>query len=267
LLVAGFIGVYWGKAFGKRVVVSTHSLYEFPEKGWYRKFAIGIFERADAVLTLSKQSAKEIESLGIRKDKIKVFTYWVDLDKFLVQKDKKLVKKKVGWKKKFVVFFVGRLVPEKGIPELLDAAKKWNKDIVLAIAGSGPLENHIQSSKQKIKNLEFLGRIDQEDLPDYYNEADLVIVPSTHEEGFGRVILEALSCGTPVIGSNRGAIPEAMDNTVGELIDISPENIKKTVEYYHKDKDALVKKAYNARKFAEKRYSEKNIQTILLSYS
>jgi len=266
-IVAGFVGVFWAKAFNKRVVVSTHSLYEFPKTGLYRRFVTGIFRRADEVLTLSKQSKKEIESLGIKSNKITVFTYWVDLMKFKVQSEKFKVREKLGWGKKFVVFFVGRLVPEKGIPELLGAANQLDKNIVIAIAGSGPMDEEIKNKEQKTKNIEFLGKVSQDKLPDYYSAADMVIVPSTHEEGFGRVIIESLACGTPVIGSNRGAIPEAMDKTVGELITVSPENIAKAIMYYSTHPKELKKKSENARKFAEKRYGEKNIETIIKAYN
>jgi glycosyltransferase involved in cell wall biosynthesis len=111
-----------------------------------------------------------------------------------------------------------------------------------------------------------LGKLDQNELPSYYGAADLLIVPSTHEEGFGRVILESLACGTPVIGSRRGAIPEAMDETVGRLIDVTPENIKEAVEYFYKNPKELKKLSKNARKFAERRYSERNVGKIIGAY-
>ena len=105
------------------------------------------------------------------------------------------------------------------------------------------------------------------DLPIYYSASDVVIVPSTHDEGFGRVILESLACGTPVIGSNRGGVPEVMDETVGKLIDISPENMAEVVNDYYKNSIKLKNKAKNARHFVEKKYSSKNIKPILSSYS
>jgi glycosyltransferase involved in cell wall biosynthesis len=262
-IVAGFIGVFWSKVLGKRVVVSTHSIYHFPKKGAYRNFVFSIFKRADRVLTLSKQSKKEIEKLGIEKNKIVVFTYWIDLNIFKPIED---AKKKVGWKNKFVVLFVGRLVKEKGVLVLLKAARKWNKKITLAIAGTGPLESLITNHQSQITNCVYLGRVENDKLPVYYSAADLVIVPSIHDEGFGRVILESLACGTPVIAANRGAIPETMDNSVGELISVTSNNIKEIVDYFYKNSLELVKMSYKTRKYAERKYSKDNISAIINNY-
>lgn len=262
-LVAGFVGVFWGKVFGKRVVISTHSIYSFPKTGLYRKFVTLIFKNANYVLSLSRQATREIESLGVRKSKVKNFTYWIDLEKF-----KKVIdaKNKLGWKNNFIVLFVGRLVSEKGIEELLASVRIWDKNINLKIIGSGPLDAKVKEVATKLENLEFIESIDSDNLPIYYSGADLLIVPSVSEEGFGRVILESLACGTPVIGSGRGAIPEALDKTVGKLIDVSPENIMKAVQYFSKYRNQFRSLAKNCRKFAERRYSEKNADTIIKAY-
>ena len=262
-LIAGFAAVFWGKIFDKRVVISTHSLYEFPKKGIYRSFSAWVFRNADHVSTLSKQALKEIRSLGVKKNRSSNFTYWIDLKKF---KPLKNAKQMVGWKDKFVVLFVGRLVPEKGIRELLESVKRWNKNITLAIIGAGPYEDDIKKLESKSENLQFLGRKEPSELPKYYSAADLLIVPSTHEEGFGRVIIEALACGTPVIGSNRGAIPEAMDESVGRLIDISANNIRVTAERFYRDDKEYKKITKNTESYAQKRYSEMNIRDIITAY-
>lgn len=262
-LVSGFVSVFWGRIFGKKVVTTTHSIYHFPKFGFYRNFAVWIFGNSDKVLTLSRQSRDEVVRLGIDKNKITVFTYWVDLDKFEKIEG---AKKKLGWENKFIVLFVGRLVPEKGINELLASVRMWDKKITLVVIGTGPMKQKIRAQQFKNKNLIFLGSIENRRLPLYYSSSDLVIIPSMHEEGFGRVILESLACGTPVIGSFRGAIPEAMDKTVGKLIQITPENIKNTVNYFYKNPDKLDKLSKNARKFAEVRYSEKNVDVIIGAY-
>ncbi len=257
-LVAGFVGVLWGKIFGKKVIISTHSLYSFPKSGLYLSFAKFIFGEADSILCLSNKSCQEILSLGINKTKIKQFTYWIDLNKF-----KKVNNAKSRVKEKFSVLFVGRLVSEKGIEVLLESTKKWNKNIGLIFAGTGPLEKLIKKEAAINSRIHFLGRINQEDLASLYSSVDLTIVPSTSEEGFGRVIMESLACGTPVVASSKGSIPEVMDESVGLLINISPQNIKNSVEGFYKNPTKLDSLSKNTRKFAEGRYSDKNAETII----
>ena len=265
-IIAGIVAVFWGKVFGIRSVISTHNIYHVPTSGLYRNFCGWVFNNADHVLCLSQQSADEIKSIVKEKGKVGVFTSWVDLNKFKAQSSKLKAKQDIGWEGKFVVLFVGRLVEEKGILILLEAAKKWNKNITLAVAGTGPLEENIKHQSSNINNLVYLGKVDNDELPKYYNAADVTIVPSIHEEGFGRVIPESLACGTPVIGSNRGAIPEVLNNSVGKVIDISAKEIKETVEFYYKNKNKLEELAKNARGHAKKSYSVKNIEKIFISY-
>lgn len=266
-LVAGFTGIFWGKIFGKRIIVSIHNIYNFPKEGLYRNFAKIIFQNADKSLALSKQAQEEIISLGIERKKVDNFTYWIDLNAFRDSSLKVKNKKTLGWTDKFTVLFVGRLVKEKGILELLDSFKDWPSEINLKVIGTGPLENEVREKAARYKNLQYLNYIKQEDLPSYYRGSDILIIPSTSEEGFGRVIIESLSCGTPVIGAKRGAIPEAMDETVGKLIDVTKDNIKNAVLYFYKNRVNLNKLAKRCRSFAERRYSEKNAEKIIRSYS
>ncbi|MEK7090969.1 MAG: glycosyltransferase family 4 protein [Patescibacteria group bacterium] len=258
-LVAGFVGAFWGKLFGIHTVISTHSIYHFPKSGLYRAVSKHIFLMTNQTLCLSNQSVSEIVSLGIPANHVHRFTYWVDLDKFKPM-SKSIAKKKLKWKSKFCVLFVGRLVKEKGIMILDEAASALKKhDILVYVAGSGP-------EFRNIKNCILLGSVSQEKLPIYYNAADLLIVPSIHEEGFGRVILESLACGTPVVAANRGAIPEAMDNTVGKLIDITPKNIAKTINDLYQHTQLLAKLAKKSHSFATRFYSPANIIEITSSY-
>ncbi|MCL4418057.1 MAG: glycosyltransferase family 4 protein [Actinobacteria bacterium] len=262
-LVASVSAVFWGKIFKLRTIISLHSYYTFPKKGLYRSFVKFLLSNADFVLSLSEKSNSEIRSLGLSKEKLGIFTYWIDLEKF---KRVDNAKKQLGWEDKFVILFVGRLIKEKGLDVLLNAAKNWNKNIQLVIIGSGPMEEEI-SRVSKNGQVKFIGRKSQEDLPIYYSAADFLIVPSTSEEGFGRVIIEALACGTPVIGAKRGAISEAMDETVGKLIDVTEDNIKNAVEYFSNNQKEIKKLSQHARQFAERRYSEKNAESIIKIYT
>lgn len=262
-LVAGSIAALWGKIFRIQTIISSHSIYGFPKKGLYVKFVKLIFRNSDHLLGLSQPSVSEIKNLGIPQEKVSKFTYWIDMKKF---KKNPNAKAKLRWENKFIVLFVGRFLPEKGIKDLLESSLLWDKKITLAIAGVGPMEEEIKKYALKNKQILLLGAIDNSYLPLYYSASDLLIVPSTGEEGFGRVIIEALACQLPVIGSNRGAIPEAMDNSVGKLIDVTPKNIAQAVSYLYKNPSKLASLSKNARNFAVQKYSEKNAQDIIKFY-
>lgn len=256
-LVAGTVAVLWGKVFRIRTVISTHNVYNFPNSGLYRTAVGLIFNGADHILCLSSQSVDEIKKIVKDDNKVSIFTSWVDLKKFH-KLDKQHCKKKLGWNGNLVVLFVGRLVEEKGVLELLKAAKHFKREVTLKIAGSGPLSSVVGPY--------YVGQVSQDDLATYYCAADIVIVPSVHDEGFGRVILESLACGTPVIGSKRGAIPQIMDTTVGELIDVSPDSIAKAVNYFYEHPNKLKILSKKARVFTEVKYSSRNIRSIIKSY-
>lgn len=254
---------FWGRIFRIKTIVSLHSFYSFPTQGIYHDFVKIIMKRVDFVLCLSKQSRNEIRLMGIDEKKSAVFTYWIDLQKF---KYTPQAKKRLGWGSRFTVLFVGRLIKEKGLKELLEAASLWNKNINLAIIGSGLMENYILKKAEELENISFLGIVSQDNLPVFYSAADCIIIPSVSEEGFGRVIIESLACQTPVIASDRGAIREAMDETVGKFIDVNPQNIKESVEIFYRNPQKLKKLSLVARKFVERRYSEENVKTIINSY-
>ncbi len=114
-----------------------------------------------------------------------------------------------------LVLYVGRFAPLKGINRLLEAMtylQHINRRIRLFIIGG---DSHNEPEFQKLQRLTkeldlqdtvtFVGRIEQTDIPTYYSAADLLVVPSYHES-FGLVALESLACGTPVVGTNVGAL-------------------------------------------------------------
>lgn len=112
----------------------------------------------------------------------------------------------------FRIGFAGRLAPEKGISVLLEALDMLPSDIRLFTAGSG--EEDVMRSLEAHPRVHHMGLLPG--LSELFSEIDLLIVPSlttpTWREQFGRVIAEAFSCGTPVVGSDSGAIPEVVGN-------------------------------------------------------
>jgi len=111
-----------------------------------------------------------------------------------------------------IVLFVGRIVPLKGIDNLLKAmtylGRKWRIKLVV-IGGDENSQAELQRLERLTRSLKiresvtFLGLVEQERLPFFYSAADLCVVPSYYES-FGLVLLESLACGTPVVATRVG---------------------------------------------------------------
>jgi len=112
-----------------------------------------------------------------------------------------------------MIFFVGRLVREKGVHVLIDSIPliiREVPDIKLVIAGSGPMEGQLNHQIIRMgleKNVKLTGYVDDDLLKQFYRRADVAIFPSLYEP-FGIVALEAMASATPVIVSDTGGLSE-----------------------------------------------------------
>lgn len=127
----------------------------------------------------------------------------------------------------FTFGFVGRLVPEKGLEVLLRAAAKVDGDWRLRLVGGGSGRGEFESLARTLgigEKVVFIGQLSSTDLPDQYHKLDALVLPSltraNWKEQFGRVLVEAMASGVPVIGSDSGAIP----GVVGDAGLIVPES-------------------------------------------
>jgi glycosyltransferase involved in cell wall biosynthesis len=108
---------------------------------------------------------------------------------------------------------VRRLEPRMGIEELLRALRTLPDDIDLAVVGEGSLSGALRRLREELglgDRVRFVGLVSERDLVDWYRAADLFVIPTIAYEGFGLVTVEALACGTPVVGTPVGATPELL---------------------------------------------------------
>ncbi|MGB3755313.1 MAG: glycosyltransferase family 4 protein [Rivularia sp. (in: cyanobacteria)] len=184
------------------------------------------YKRCDRFIVLSKAFGNVLhQKYQIPWEKIHVIPGGVDINRFKPDLSITEARTKLGWScERPTIFTSRRLVHRVGVDKLLTAIaqiKPKIPDIYLAIAGRGPLQDSLEQIVTELgleSNVKFLGFLPDELLPVAYQAADLSIMPSQSFEGFGLAIVESLACGTPVICTPVGGMPEILEPFSPDLI-------------------------------------------------
>lgn len=190
---------------------------------WVERFVI---RRCRGVLVLSEFMRQRVMHVhAVPAELVHLAPGAVDLTRFCVADDRVAVRESLALpQNKVIIFTVRRLVPRMGLENLILAVKELGeegKDCLFVIGGEGPLRTqlarmiHEEGLGDRIR---LLGFIPEYNLPAYYQAADFFVLPTYALEGFGLVMVEALACGTPVIGTPIGAIPEVLNQLDRNLI-------------------------------------------------
>lgn len=182
-----------------------------------------LVNRSSKTITNSSGTYKACLDEGIKREKLGIIPFGVDTEFFKpiqVQKDLET----------FQILAVGYLIERKGFEYLIKAMKEVlikHNNVKLNIVGSGPLEGRLKNLIIKLKlenHIQILNNVPDEKLLELYNSSDLFVLPSIvdsqgNTEGLGVVLLEAMACGLPVIGSDIGGIPDIIhDGETGILV-------------------------------------------------
>ena len=186
-----------------------------------------VYHSAAAIIALSEEVRSVLRQKGFTGP-CSLLDHACNLDLFY-QGDAKELREKLGIYG-LVVGFMGRFVPEKGLTTLIEAlsliAKKGLDTRVTALfVGSGPEESAL---KQMINDSDgnvhavFAGSVPHLEAGNYIRCMDIFVIPSrttpSWKEQFGRVIIEAMACSIPVVGSDSGQIPVLIKSTGGGLV-------------------------------------------------
>lgn len=265
-LNAAFIAAALKLLFGKKAVMSTMALYCFKPGTLFAQVSSLVLSYMDVILAETQESKDEIVAIGVPANKIVVFSHWVNQNKFKPE-NKKKQKKKLGWDNQFVALFVGRALAIKGGDTLAKMVPKLNKKITVAvISDAGPLIPLFKKTAAKHKNFNFVGGVLYENLHEYYKAADVFLIPSRYEEGAARVVMEAVSSGTPVIATNRGAIPSVLSPKVAVFVKPDEKNIRQALETLYKDRKELAKLTRNCYSFAAKHFGFDNAKIVVSNF-
>lgn len=212
-----------------------------------------VFSLADQIVVEAKNTI-EWAGLGKYRDKISVSgARYVDSNFFSIKRELKNRRESVG--------FIGRLSPEKGIVNFVNAIPMISKDhddVDFLIGGSGSSSDEIEGELRRNKcydKIKFVGWIPHDEIPKYLNELKLLVLPS-YTEGLPTIMLEAMACGTPVLATPVGGIPDVIkDEETGFILeDNSAESIAiGVVRALNHPK--LLEITKNARALMESKYS------------
>jgi glycosyltransferase involved in cell wall biosynthesis len=201
----GFIGSL-KRRFGMRII---------------KEIEVACLKNTDQLTCKSLYTAREIERLYGHSyyDRIKMIHGWVDEKRFFPRGDKYQLRSELGWVLDGPIFFcLRRMVPRVGLDNLIVACKQLVKEGIrfkLYIGGTGYLIDQYKSMVNNLgleNHIFFLGRVSEEDLPKMYSACDASIVPTKELECFGLIAIESLACGTPVLSTPVGALPEIVLN-------------------------------------------------------
>ena len=276
---SGFLAILFKKLFGCRMVVTAHGgdidkmarksdrLFQLTKK---------VLHTSDHVIAVGEElQAKIVDEFSVPAEKVSVINMGVNREIFKPY-GKRKTREELGISaEEKVILFVGNILEQKGVLELIDAftaIRGQDDGVTLRIIGAEKdlffkkkldemiAERNLQGAVQ------FLGVMEQREIARWMCAADCLALPS-HIEGFGLVALEAMACGTPVVGSDAGGLKYLLSDGAGVTVPV-----KNSRELAHslsfvlssKDKrDVLIKNGMNK---AEENDQERMLNRVMEVY-
>ena len=218
----GVAAVMLGRELGKPVVVTARGtdVNLLPEYRLPRRLVRWAAARAAGVAAVSQALRERLIDLGVPGSRVQVLRNGVDLKLFAPQ-DRAVARRELGLHPDApIVLSVGSLIPVKAVDLVVRATAALAR-ATLVIVGDGPERPALQRLARDLslgQRVRFLGAMAQPRLASAYNAADVLVLASVRE-GFPNVLLEALACGTPIVATAVGGMPEIVrEPAAGRLV-------------------------------------------------
>lgn len=258
------------------LIVTVHGTdligYQNPNSTRFFPYVDSVIDQASKLITISRNNYELLSQLfpNVKQKCVLIPNGYDTTTFFLSTEQKKNILSNYGITQEYekIILFVGKLTYIKGVDLLLNSMVSFKDGNVLTvIAGDGEEKETLLKQKEflGLSNVVFIGNVTQKELQKLYTIADVSVVPS-RKEAFGFVAVESLACGTPVIGTDQGELPNFINEKTGILIATDKEQeltcaLKSIIEEkisYQKEEIA---------QFAQKNYSlEYRIDQLIQLY-
>jgi len=211
-----------------------------------------VFTNADAINVTTERMAEDLRTRFAAELKVNVVPNYVDTTVFRPYKDR--------GEPEFDLLFIGRLSSEKNVAGILKAIEPL-KDVTIGIVGDGSLKRVLQEEFAGMGDrIAWLGNIPNSQLPSIINRSRVFILASFYE-GHPKVLIEAMACGVPVIGTDAPGIREILHHDEnGILSGAAPEEIRSSIMRVMDDLILQKRLGKNAQAYVERHFSLEKIQ-------
>lgn len=214
-----------GKLTGTPVVAKVHgtdinAYGDMRSRRWQLRVGLNLCQ---TVVAVSLPLAARLAGLGVAPQRIETVVNGVDLQLFQPESQSEARARHGVAGTAQVILFVGNLLISKGCRELFEAFARLAAEapgLVLIFVGAGAARAHVEkraAAEGLGERVRFAGRARHDELPSWFAACDLLCLPS-HNEGIPNVILEAMSCGVPVVATRVGGIPDVLPDFAGVLV-------------------------------------------------
>ena len=224
------------------VVHSSQNLYKrFPFP--FSEIEAFVMRQATVVIARSEEIKQVLLQKGCSRP-IHIIPHGVDIKRFSPSPSRRIICQK--GKSCLRIGYVGSLVRQKGVHILIEAVAGFNSPFDLTIVGNGPERSSLEllaTASPVTSRIQFQSSVPNAQLPDTLRKFDVLVLPSISmsnwKEQFGRIIIEAMACGIPVIGSSSGSIPEVVGD--GGLIFNEQDylDLRRIIQLLYKDRHLL----------------------------
>jgi len=192
-----------------KLILHTWQNINRPKRRYVRLVARIALREADAILCANSEGVQVLREMGYSGLTAVIPPIGVDTRVFRPLERRP--------SQAFVVAYAGRFVPEKGLDTLIEAVARLGQGVELWLTGNGPHRPALEALSRELgieERIRWLEPVLPERMPELLAQVDVVVLPSrttrVWKEQFGRILVEAMACKVPVVGSDSGAIPEVV---------------------------------------------------------